>query len=154
MTETQGKTFDSITGKWDRNEQVLAFITGGAGVGKSRLVKELFKAAKEREMVPEVAATTGIAAKNIGGVTLHSFLKMDWNYRCRVEHGTTDAYRLAQTHVVFVDECSMLAGEALEALNRLLKEFSEPHNGGFFGGELKIYRLNPIGQVLQSLFSR
>ena len=59
----------------DRAESV--FFTGSAGTGKSVLLREIIaqvrrKFAKEVDRVA-VTASTGLAACNIGGVTLHSF---------------------------------------------------------------------------------
>jgi DNA replication protein DnaC len=49
------------------------FISGSAGVGKSFLLREIIKKLKEIYKLGEVAitASTGIAACNIGGCTLH-----------------------------------------------------------------------------------
>ncbi|KAH9165095.1 PIF1-like helicase-domain-containing protein [Lactarius sanguifluus] len=53
------------------------FYTGSAGTGKSVLLREIIKTLrKEYVRTPEavaVTASTGIAACNIGGVTIHSF---------------------------------------------------------------------------------
>eukprot|EP01031_Cornospumella_fuschlensis_P013269 gene13269-16229_t len=46
------------------------FITGKAGTGKSTLI-EYFKQHTEKKLV--ILASTGIAAQNIGGQTIHSF---------------------------------------------------------------------------------
>lgn len=53
------------------------FFTGSAGTGKSVLLREIIKSlrkkfAKSKDAVA-ITASTGIAACNIGGVTIHSF---------------------------------------------------------------------------------
>lgn len=53
------------------------FFTGSAGTGKSVLMREIIaklrgKFRKEPDRIA-VTASTGLAACNIGGVTLHSF---------------------------------------------------------------------------------
>lgn len=59
----------------ERNKSI--FFTGSAGTGKSVLMREIIKKLREkyRKEVDRVAVTasTGLAACNIGGVTLHSF---------------------------------------------------------------------------------
>jgi ATP-dependent DNA helicase PIF1 len=45
------------------------FLTGSAGTGKSFIVRELLKALPANSTV--VTASTGIAAVNLGGVTVH-----------------------------------------------------------------------------------
>lgn len=52
------------------------FFTGSAGVGKSVLTRAIIKALRQKyplESEVAVTATTGIAATNIGGCTLHSW---------------------------------------------------------------------------------
>ena len=53
------------------------FFTGSAGTGKSVLLREIISALKKtHERTPDavaVTASTGLAACNVGGVTLHSF---------------------------------------------------------------------------------
>lgn len=59
-----------------QNEKSI-FFTGSAGTGKSVLMREIIKQLrnkykKEQDRVA-ITASTGLAACNIGGVTLHSF---------------------------------------------------------------------------------
>lgn len=53
------------------------FYTGSAGTGKSVLLREIIKTLKQKFTTAldaiAITASTGIAACNIGGVTLHSF---------------------------------------------------------------------------------
>ncbi|KAF8001006.1 hypothetical protein HF325_004795 [Metschnikowia pulcherrima] len=51
------------------------FFTGSAGTGKSILLKSIIKALKSKKGpgLVAVTASTGLAACNIGGITLHSF---------------------------------------------------------------------------------
>ena len=52
------------------------FITGNAGTGKSFLVKTFRQYCDENRIQIAMTAPTGIAALNIGGVTLHSFFRI------------------------------------------------------------------------------
>jgi len=49
------------------------FLTGGAGVGKSYLTKEIIKEYKQNSKHIVILGSTGISAVNIGGQTIHSF---------------------------------------------------------------------------------
>jgi ATP-dependent DNA helicase PIF1 len=49
------------------------FVTGPGGTGKSRIISMLREAAAAQGLSVSVTASTGIAARNIGGVTLHRF---------------------------------------------------------------------------------
>ncbi|KAG5510965.1 hypothetical protein JKF63_06466 [Porcisia hertigi] len=53
-------------------EQRSVFITGGAGTGKSHLLRTIIRALPASPTF--VTATTGIAALNLSGTTLHSFV--------------------------------------------------------------------------------
>ncbi len=50
------------------------FITGKAGTGKTRLLREIVRESRARGKNIAVAAPTGIAAKNAEGQTLHSLV--------------------------------------------------------------------------------
>jgi ATP-dependent DNA helicase PIF1 len=49
------------------------FFSGAAGSGKSFLLKRIISNLREQQREVAVTATTGIAAVNINGTTLHSF---------------------------------------------------------------------------------
>ncbi|KAJ4484600.1 PIF1-like helicase-domain-containing protein [Lentinula lateritia] len=57
-------------------EGTSVFYTGSAGTGKSVLLREIIKTMKKKHKSSDavaITASTGIAACNIGGVTVHSF---------------------------------------------------------------------------------
>lgn len=97
------------------------FITGGAGVGKSYLSRKIKE--KYEDMV--MLASTGIAALNIGGSTVHSFFgigkyshpeditkifKSDkWN---KIEKRINYASRY-----ILIDEISMIRGDLLNLID-------------------------------------
>ncbi|CAH1765013.1 4304_t:CDS:2 [Entrophospora sp. SA101] len=75
LSSEQTKIYDLVV-----HENSNVFFTGAAGTGKSLLLRVLIKALKQKhEKISYdkdsigVTATTGIAAINIGGKTLHSF---------------------------------------------------------------------------------
>ena len=64
----------------DRLERVLElldrrnlFLTGGAGVGKSFLTRQIIDHYRSAKSEIAVLGSTGISAVNVGGQTLHSF---------------------------------------------------------------------------------
>lgn len=102
------------------------FFTGSAGTGKSFVLRMLVKALKKKYAVPNsvfVTAPTGIAACNVGGITLHSF--------AGVGLGKGSAHFLAesilkhdakaanwqQCKVLVIDEVSMLDGHFMDKLD-------------------------------------
>ena len=96
------------------------FLTGSAGTGKSYLVKELIRRARQRGERVMVCASTGIAAQHIGGATVHrAFGVFDKKSGCQVK--TSNQYLLAgakssllKTDFVVIDEISMLRFDVCE----------------------------------------
>lgn len=75
LSEEQRHVLDLVV-----NKSQSVFFTGPAGTGKSVLMRAIIadlkkKYAKDPERVA-VTASTGLAACNIGGITLHSFSGM------------------------------------------------------------------------------
>jgi ATP-dependent exoDNAse (exonuclease V) alpha subunit len=111
-------------------EQRLAFhsifagnntvVTGGGGVGKSHLIKILQRHYKKMVL----CASTGIAAINIGGVTLDSFMgfggrSLNVEQARKVRRDIQD--RLSKLEVLLIDEASMTRIDRLECLNARLQ---------------------------------
>ena len=112
------------------------FLTGGAGSGKSYLVKEFMKHVSAKEM--PLLASTGAAAVLIGGRTFHSFFGlgiMEGGPEAVLRRGTADPRlmkRLKQVEGVVIDEISMIPGQAMavaEALARSARGSSLPWGG-------------------------
>eukprot|EP00796_Vickermania_ingenoplastis_P010151 gene10151-7108_t len=114
------------------------FITGGAGTGKTFLLRAVI------EQLPRhttfVTATTGIAALQLGGSTLHSFAgcglvnprdKKSFILQ-RVNRAHNSVIRWRRCKVLVVDEVSMLDGtlfEMLEYIARRIRGSRSPFGG-------------------------
>ena len=94
----------------DRN----IFITGGAGVGKSYVIKSVI-----------VLGSTGISAVEIGGVTVHSFFRFgicknheELKGFDRKQSGKLSELRkiLALADLIVIDEISMIGAELFEMI--------------------------------------
>lgn len=97
-----------------------AFITGKAGTGKSTLLR-YFRAKTKKNVV--VLAPTGIAAINVEGQTLHSFLRLPPRFVQR-----EDIRRLSRSRKVIerldtlvVDEASMVRADLMDAVDWALR---------------------------------
>ena len=117
------------------------FITGSAGVGKSFLLSTLIR--ELRAKYPQrndvvVAASTGIAAVNIDGRTLHSFAGIGLGrgdcakLTKKVRENGAACERWQRAKVLIIDEISMINGElfeALESIARSVRESRAPFGG-------------------------
>ncbi|MFK8138724.1 MAG: DEAD/DEAH box helicase [Bdellovibrionales bacterium] len=126
----QKTAFDYLSG----TENV--FLTGGAGTGKSFLVKQ-FLEDKDPKQFP-VLASTGSAAVLVGGRTFHSFFNlgiMEGGLEATIEKAIGDSKlvsRLHDVHGFILDEVSMIpavAFRAAEAIARLVLNPSLPWGG-------------------------
>lgn len=103
------------------------FLTGPAGSGKTFLVNRFITYCHEHALTVAITASTGIAATHIGGMTLHSWSGMGIRESLTdedIEHIMTKEYlmkRFMKTSVLIIDEISMLGGEFLASLDRLLR---------------------------------
>jgi ATP-dependent DNA helicase PIF1 len=118
------------------------FFTGSAGTGKSVLMREIISSfrkvyKKEPDRVA-VTASTGLAACNVGGVTLHSFAGIGLGKEDatelvkKIKKNQKAKHRWMRTKVLIVDEVSMVDGELFDKLETVARQLRM--NGRPFGG--------------------
>lgn len=118
------------------------FFTGSAGTGKSVLMRhiiaELRQIYKKEADRVAVTASTGLAACNIGGVTLHSFGGIGLGKESvpdlvkKIMKNSKARNRWLRTKVLVIDEVSMVDGELfdkLEGIARFIKKNGRPFGG-------------------------
>lgn len=113
------------------NEKKSVFFTGPAGTGKSVLLRAIIAELKKKwARDPErlsVTASTGLAACNIGGQTLHSFAgiglgKEDVPSLVKKIRRTPRAKnRWLRTKTLIIDEVSMVDGELFDKLGQIAR---------------------------------
>ncbi|SPO25681.1 related to PIF1 - DNA helicase involved in mitochondrial DNA repair and telomere length control [Ustilago trichophora] len=146
------------------DESKNVFFTGSAGTGKSVLLREIIKElrrkhAKRPESVA-VTASTGIAACNIGGVTIHSFAGIGLGKETttqlvnKIRKNRKAAARWARTQVLIIDEISMVDPallDKLEEVARLIRKKQDKPFGGIqlviTGDFFQLPPVNPGGSV-------
>ena len=96
------------------------FITGSAGVGKSYLVSKIIAALNRRKRRTIVTATTGVAARNLNGFTLHH------QFHLSIVDGTVkvDNEWLGDVDCLVTDEISMLNFYLLNTIGNEIKNFN------------------------------
>lgn len=124
------------------------FFTGSAGTGKSYLLKFLIS-----RLPPEstyVTASTGIAACQINGITLHLFsgISSSWleettinnetkkltpkNIVSKLEKNTLKIQRWKSCKCLIIDEISMVPGDyfqMLDSVARIIRKKDQPFGG-------------------------
>lgn len=118
------------------------FFTGSAGTGKSVLLREIIATLRKKYLrEPDriaVTASTGLAACNIGGVTLHSFAGIGLGKEPvpelvkKIKRNQKAKHRWMRTKVLVVDEISMVDGELFDKLEAIARQIR--NNGRPFGG--------------------
>ena len=135
----------------DEQKQVLdlvaekrksVFFTGSAGTGKSVLLRELIKTLRKQfQREPDrvaVTASTGLAACNIGGVTLHSFAGIGLGKEGvpelvkKIKRNPKAKQRWMRTKILVIDEISMVDGDLFDKLEGIARAVR--NNGRPFGG--------------------
>lgn len=127
------------------------FLTGEAGTGKSTIVKE-FKRWTEKNCV--FLAPTGIAAINIGGSTIHSFLRLAPGLMSEdsIEPISNKKQRelIRNVDTIIIDEISMVRSDLFWAVDFRMRQVSQGQNKKRpFGGKQVIlvgdfFQLPPV----------
>ena len=146
------------------DEQVCLFITGGAGVGKSVVIRVLYQAlhrhfCSDAGQNPEdiriaVCAYTGLAAYNVQGSTLHSTFCIEPNKKLKYKQLSDDKRNTLRTKyrdlsVLIVDEVSMVGNGMLNILYHRLQEIKCNYHQPFGGVHIilvgDLFQLRPVG---------
>ena len=146
----QSRVYDAVL---VRHKNV--FVTGRAGTGKSWVIRGLIDRLLALGVNVAVTATTGIAARNLKGSTLHKFVgcgkalepaqKLVENIVRKRRRDILQRWKSVQ--VLIIDEVSMLDGDLLtkiEEIARLIRRNNNPFGGIqlVFVGDL--YQLGPV----------
>jgi hypothetical protein len=105
------------------NTNSTLYITGKAGTGKTTFLKHM-KETVDKQFV--IAAPTGVAAINAGGVTLHSLFNIPFGpinpyvaIKSAISQGKVEI--LNSMEVLVIDEISMVRPDVLDFVNRRLQ---------------------------------
>lgn len=136
-----------------KNTRKNIFVTGKAGSGKTAVLKVIKEILKGKAII---AAPTGVAALNAGGVTLHSLLSLPIKpykpmYIRGVPVSMMGSYNLNDERInvlnhadtLIIDEISMVRADTMDAINDALTYYRQ--NKEPFGG----MRVIMIGDLFQ-----
>ena len=136
-------------------------VTGGAGTGKSFLLNHLKRNYGEHGLA--VTASTGIAAVNIGGSTIHSWMGIGLG-NLPIDQIISNLFssklskirrRIKQTKILAIDEISMISANLLDLIDQVLRatrENNQPFGGLqilLFGDFLQLPPITRYGEAKQ-----
>lgn len=133
-------------------------MTGRAGAGKSTFLKYITEHTRKRHVI---LAPTGIAAVNVGGMTLHSFFKLPFKpllpddpdfagdrLRKRLAYSKSKIKLIRELQLIVIDEISMVRADIIDFIDRILRTYSGNTRQPFGGKQMlfvgDIFQLEPV----------
>lgn len=140
-----------------RAEPLRMFLAGAGGTGKSRVIQALSEFFRRRNQGRRfrLSSFTGVAARNISGMTLHAALGLDRNKNKSIKARHDLVAMWEGVDYLFIDEVSMIGCKLIYQISEAL--VSVKGNTSAFGGINMIFagdfaQLKPVSQ--KKLFSR
>lgn len=134
------------------------FLTGKAGTGKTTFLKYL-KENSTKNII--VAAPTGVAAINAGGVTLHSLFQLPFHpflptknnkeeLLAKIRFNKQRLSLLRKMELLVIDEISMVRCDVMDAIDTILKHARRNYHLPFGGAQIlcigDLHQLPPVAQ--------
>lgn len=134
------------------------FLTGKAGTGKSTFLRYITRHTKKEYVV---LAPTGIAAVNVGGVTLHSFFRIPFKplipddedfkrdrIKSRMKYPGHLVKLIKNVELIIIDEISMVRADIIDFIDLILRTYTGNHREPFGGKQLllvgDVFQLEPV----------
>ena len=146
-----------MVGKPSKNGQLIMFLTGPGGSGKSEVINELLRYAQKfcsniqqpfTKKTILVTACSGVAATLIHGQTLHSATFLNAQIR-NIDPDEKAIFKNC-VKMIIVDEISMLSGTEIKALSKRLNWLTDDRSGVYGGCDIAFMgdfrQLPPIGK--------
>lgn len=134
------------------------FLTGKAGTGKTTFLKFLKENCTKNIVV---AAPTGVAAINAGGVTLHSLFQLPFHpflptktnrdeLLGKIRYNRERQQLLRKMELLVIDEISMVRCDVMDAIDAILRSIRRNYDMPFGGVQLlcigDLHQLPPVAQ--------
>lgn len=141
-----------------KNTNANIFLTGKAGTGKSTFLRYICKNLNKKYVV---LAPTGVAAVNVGGVTIHSFFQMPLRpvppddpeysvsaFRKSKKLSKRKIRLIRELELIIIDEVSMVRPDMIDYIDRILRAVKGNRREPFGGVQLlfvgDIFQLEPV----------
>lgn len=140
----------------ETNEHI--FLTGKAGTGKTTFLKYLKEHCNKNIVV---AAPTGVAAINAGGVTLHSLFQLPFQpflpnvvsraeLRSKLKYSRSRLDTIEKMDLLVIDEISMVRCDVIDAIDEILRSVRKRPQTLFGGVQVlfigDLYQLPPVAK--------
>ena len=129
------------------NTQDTLYVTGKAGTGKSTLLKHFCNNTTKNIAI---VAPTGVAAINVGGMTIHSFFKFPFGMleEPDIEFLFFKKELFQNLQTLVIDEVSMVSADMMNAIDLSLRKNTGNKNLPFGGVQVimfgDLYQLPPV----------
>ena len=169
LNDEQRATYDEIMSTIDTDEGGLFFVDGPGSTGKTFLYRALLARVRGKNKLVVATATSGIAASIMpGGRTAHSRFKIPLTIEdggcCSFTKQSGTAKLLRRTSLIIWDEATMTRRQAVEALDKSLRDIMDrpelPFGGKtvVFGGDFRqvipIVRKGSRAQIVDASLRR
>ncbi len=177
LMEKETNKIADLASKYINNTDRHLFLTGKAGTGKTTFLAEIKNLTYKNTVV---AAPTGIAAINAGGVTLHSLFHLPFgsfvpdnslqageintpnSVLAKLKMNSSKRKLLRELELLIIDEVSMLRADLLDCIDVVLRSIRRRKSQPFGGIQLlligDLFQLPPVvkkyeWQMLSSYYS-
>jgi hypothetical protein len=165
LNHEQRLAYDEILAAVDGGDGGIFFVDGPGGTGKTYLYRALLARVRGEGKIAVATATSGVAASIMpGGRTAHSRFKIPLNLEegksCNFAKQSGTAKLLRKASLILWDEATMTKRQAIEALDRSMRDIMECRDRPFggktivFGGDfrqvLPVVRKGSRGQIIDA----
>jgi hypothetical protein len=165
LNDEQRLAYDEILATVNGGNGGVFFLDGPGGTGKTYLYRALLATVRGEGKIAVATATSGVAASIMpGGRTAHSRFKIPLNLEegksCSFSKQSGTAKLLRKASLILWDEATMTKRQAIEALDRSMRDIMECQDQPFggktivFGGDfrqvLPVVRKGSRGQIIDA----
>ncbi len=123
------------------------FLTGPAGTGKTFMLKAIIASLEQCNEKCLLMASTGVAAQNVGGKTIHSELKIrftEYGFTTLIFFDENEMERIKKYTAICIEEISMVSSKLFEFVSSI---FSRLHNDPRPFGGINVIVVGDLAQL-------